>query len=103
MPVSARRQMKRKSHQDRWLDTVALAAALLLAGPVHVEKQWLHIDGQQPLEFDCEQDPSEDNFPGMLFEQDYSGAGVHPVRPRPPGHGIPARKNRYSQLQEIVL
>jgi hypothetical protein len=42
-----------------------------MAEPVRVKKRWEWISGQQPLEFDCEENPREDNFADMLFEQEY--------------------------------
>jgi hypothetical protein len=59
-----------------------------LAEPVHVRKEWGWLNGQQPLEFDCEENPREDNFSGMLFEEDYlkpvciqhEGRGMEPSR-----------------------
>lgn len=43
----------------------------VLAEPVRVTKRWAWVNGQQPLEFDCEENPREDNFAEMLFEQEY--------------------------------
>jgi len=59
-----------------------------LAEPVHVKKRWQWVNGAQPLEFDCEENPREDNFAGMLFEQEYlrpvcvqhEGKGEEPSR-----------------------
>jgi len=59
-----------------------------LAQPVHVRKEWGWLNGQQPLEFDCEENPREDNFSGMLFDEDYlkpvciqhEGRGMEPSR-----------------------
>jgi hypothetical protein len=42
-----------------------------LAEPVRVRKEWGWLNGQQPLEFDCEESPREDNFSGMLFDEEY--------------------------------
>ncbi|HEX6996323.1 MAG TPA: hypothetical protein VF339_19490 [Gammaproteobacteria bacterium] len=39
--------------------------------PVTVAREWAWVNGQQPLEFDCEENPREDNFSGMIFEEEY--------------------------------
>jgi len=39
--------------------------------PVIVEREWVWLPGRQPLEFDCEENPREDNFAGMVFEAEY--------------------------------
>ena len=39
--------------------------------PVLLHREWSWVNGQQPIEFDCEENPREDNFSGMLFEDDY--------------------------------
>ncbi|MBN1237721.1 MAG: hypothetical protein JXB36_04420 [Gammaproteobacteria bacterium] len=39
--------------------------------PVTVKREWAWVNGQQPLEFDCEENPREDNFSGMIFEEEY--------------------------------
>lgn len=39
--------------------------------PVTVRREWAWVNGQQPLEFDCEENPREDNFSGMIFEEEY--------------------------------
>lgn len=39
--------------------------------PVIVKREWAWVNGQQPLEFDCEENPREDNFSGMIFEEEY--------------------------------
>jgi hypothetical protein len=39
--------------------------------PVVVEREWVWLPGRQPLEFDCEENPREDNFSGMVFESEY--------------------------------
>ena len=43
----------------------------VLAEPIRVKKRWSWVNGQQPLEFDCEENPREDNFADMLFEDEY--------------------------------
>jgi hypothetical protein len=43
----------------------------VLSKPVTVKKEWAMLNGQQPLEFDCEENPREDNFAGMLFLEEY--------------------------------
>jgi len=42
-----------------------------MAHPASVTKRWAWVNGQQPLEYDCEENPREDNFAGILFEDDY--------------------------------
>jgi hypothetical protein len=59
-----------------------------LAEPVHVRKEWGWLNGQQPLEFDCEENPREDNFSGMLFEDDY----LKPVCIQHEGRGMETSK-----------
>lgn len=39
--------------------------------PVTIKREWAFVNGQQPLEFDCEENPREDNFSGMVFEEEY--------------------------------
>ena len=39
--------------------------------PVQLHREWSWVNGQQPLEFDCEENPREDNFSGMVFEEEY--------------------------------
>ncbi|HTR01184.1 MAG TPA: hypothetical protein VMH83_14385, partial [Candidatus Acidoferrum sp.] len=39
--------------------------------PLQVHRDWSWVNGQQPIEFDCEENPREDNFSGMLFEDEY--------------------------------
>jgi hypothetical protein len=39
--------------------------------PLTVEREWVWVAGRQPLEFDCEENPREDNFSGMVFESEY--------------------------------
>lgn len=39
--------------------------------PVTVKREWSWVNGQQPLEFDCEENPREDNFSGMIFAEEY--------------------------------
>lgn len=39
--------------------------------PVELKREWAWVNGQQPLEFDCEENPREDNFSGMIFEEEY--------------------------------
>jgi hypothetical protein len=59
-----------------------------LAEAVHVRKEWGWLNGQQPLEFDCEENPREDNFSGMLFEDDY----LKPVCIQHEGRGMEPSK-----------
>ena len=39
--------------------------------PLVVEREWSWLAGRQPLEFDCEENPREDNFSDMIFEAEY--------------------------------
>ena len=39
--------------------------------PLVVEREWVWLAGRQPLEFDCEENPREDNFQDMVFESEY--------------------------------
>lgn len=39
--------------------------------PLQIKREWAWVNGQQPLEFDCEENPREDNFAGMIFEEEY--------------------------------
>jgi len=39
--------------------------------PVQLHREWSWVNGQQPIEFDCEENPREDNFSGMAFEEEY--------------------------------
>jgi hypothetical protein len=41
------------------------------AEPAQLHREWSWINGQQPIEFDCEENPREDNFSGMVFEEEY--------------------------------
>jgi hypothetical protein len=59
-----------------------------LAEAVHVRKEWGWLNGQQPLEFDCEENPREDNFSGMLFEDGY----LKPVCIQHEGRGMEPSK-----------
>jgi hypothetical protein len=59
-----------------------------LAEAVHVRKEWAWLNGQQPLEFDCEENPREDNFSGMLFEDEY----LKPVCIQHEGRGMEPSK-----------
>lgn len=51
---------------------------------ITVEREWSWIAGQQPLEFDCEENPREDNYAGLVFENEilepicvlYEGEGL---------------------------
>ena len=44
-----------------------------LTGPLVVRRDWTWLPGRQPLEFDCEENPREDNFANLQFdgEQEY--------------------------------
>ena len=39
--------------------------------PVQLHREWSWVNGQQPIEFDCEENPREDNFSGMVFADEY--------------------------------
>jgi hypothetical protein len=39
--------------------------------PLEIKREWAWVNGQQPLEFDCEENPREDNFSDMVFEEEY--------------------------------
>lgn len=54
-----------------------------LKHPVTTTRKWLWVYGQQPLEFDCEENPSEDNFADMVFADEY----LRPVCIRHEGKG----------------
>ncbi len=54
-----------------------------LAHPVTTTRKWLWVYGQQPLEFDCEENPTEDNFADMVFPDEY----LRPVCIRYEGKG----------------
>lgn len=42
-----------------------------LAHPASVTKRWAWLNGEQPLEYDCEENPREDNFAGMVYPDEY--------------------------------
>ena len=54
-----------------------------LTHPVTTKRKWLWVYGQQPLEFDCEENPTEDNFADMVFPDEY----LRPVCVRHEGKG----------------
>jgi len=39
--------------------------------PLTIDREWVWLPGRQPLEFDCEENPREDNFANMVFESEY--------------------------------
>jgi len=55
---------------------------------VTTTRKWLWVYGQQPLEFDCEENPSEDNFADMAFPDAY----LRPVCIRYEGKGAALSK-----------
>lgn len=61
-----------KSADGRSLSiTTTLTDPATFTEPLVVEREWVWLDGRQPLEFDCEENPREDNFSGMVFESEY--------------------------------
>ena len=61
-----------KSADGRSLSiTMTLTDPATFAEPLVVEREWVWLAGRQPLEFDCEENPREDNFSGMVFESEY--------------------------------
>jgi len=61
-----------KSEDGRALRiTTTLTDPETFSEPLVVEREWAWLPGRQPLEFDCEENPREDNFSGMVFESDY--------------------------------
>ncbi len=61
-----------KSADGRTLDIeITLDDPEIFTRPVTLKREWAWVNGQQPLEFDCEENPREDNFSGMIFEEEY--------------------------------
>jgi hypothetical protein len=61
-----------KSSDGKTLDIeITLDDPVTFTEPVIVKRQWEWVNGQQPIEFDCEENPREDNFSGMIFEEEY--------------------------------
>src|SRR5690606_36050143 len=56
---------------------------VIFTEPVTVTREWAWVNGQQPLEFDCEENPRQDNFAGMVFEEEY----LRPICIQHPGEG----------------
>lgn len=50
---------------------ITLDDPAIFTKPVELKREWAWVNGQQPLEFDCEENPREDNFSGMVFEEEY--------------------------------
>jgi hypothetical protein len=50
---------------------ITLEDPAIFTQPVSIKREWAWVNGQQPLEFDCEENPREDNFSGMIFEEEY--------------------------------
>lgn len=50
---------------------ITLEDPAIFTQPVTLKREWAWVNGQQPLEFDCEENPREDNFSGMVFEEEY--------------------------------
>jgi hypothetical protein len=50
---------------------ITLDDPAIFTQPVTLKREWAWVNGQQPLEFDCEENPREDNFSGMIFEEEY--------------------------------
>src|SRR5690606_31960754 len=51
--------------------------------PLTIEREWAWLPGRQPLEFDCEENPREDNFADIVFESEY----LRPICIRYEGEG----------------
>jgi hypothetical protein len=65
-------QRFRKSADGRSLSiTTTLTDPATFSEPLVVEREWAWLAGRQPLEFDCEENPREDNFSDMVFEAEY--------------------------------
>lgn len=61
-----------KSADGKTLDIdITLEDPAIFTRPVELKRSWTWVNGQQPIEFDCEENPREDNFSGMLFEEEY--------------------------------
>lgn len=50
---------------------ITLDDPAIFTRPVTLQREWAWVNGQQPLEFDCEENPREDNFSGMIFAEEY--------------------------------
>jgi hypothetical protein len=50
---------------------ITLEDPTIFTKPVTLKREWAWVNGQQPLEFDCEENPREDNYSGMIFEEEY--------------------------------
>ena len=65
-------QRLRKSADSKTLAIdITLEDPATFTEPVQLKREWSWVNGQQPIEFDCEENPREDNFSGMLFEEEY--------------------------------
>lgn len=65
-------QRMRKSADGKTIDIdITLEDPAIFTEPVELKRSWRWVNGQQPIEFDCEENPREDNFSGMLFEEEY--------------------------------
>lgn len=65
-------QRLRKSADGKSLAIdITLEDPAIFTQPVQLKREWSWVNGQQPIEFDCEENPREDNFSGMLFEEEY--------------------------------
>jgi hypothetical protein len=69
---------------------ITLEDPAIFTEPVKIKREWAWVNGQQPLEFDCEENPREDNFSGMIFEEEY----LRPVCIQHEGEG--------EELSEVV-
>src|SRR5690606_39852181 len=75
-----------KSADGKTLDIdITLEDPAIFTRPVELKRSWIWVNGQQPIEVDCEENPREDEFSAMLFEDDYHRA----VRIRHEGAGDP--------------
>ena len=50
---------------------ITLDDPAIFTQPVMLKREWAWVNGQQPLEFDCDENPRVDNFSGMIFEEEY--------------------------------
>lgn len=50
---------------------VVLNDPVTFTRPIEIHREWAWVNGQQPLEFDCEENPREDNFSSMVFADEY--------------------------------
>lgn len=71
-PAMHMTQRIRKSADGKSLSIdITLDDPATFTQPLQVHREWSWVNGQQPIEFDCEENPREDNFSGMVFEDEY--------------------------------